>query len=100
MLNVSDIYRLFISLLQVLVPRAFTMFAEPDGPRQNPDTVDDLFRLAVRFCYRMPNAFFQQDVAGHLIEAAKSMRDIEHTDARRSIEQFLNEVKKHKNIAT
>lgn len=35
-------------LLHALLPRALQLLAQQDGLKDNPDTVDDLFRLCVR----------------------------------------------------
>ncbi|GBP87535.1 Transportin-3 [Eumeta japonica] len=37
-----------IGLLQSLMPGAFDLLQKPNGLRDNPDTVDDLFRLCIR----------------------------------------------------
>jgi transportin-3 len=82
-----------ITMLNLLCKQAFiTIFSDPkNGPRANPETVDDLFRLAVRFCYRMPNAFFTQHVAEDFIKAAVHTVELDHPDANKSVVQFLTE---------
>ncbi|KAI6184207.1 Transportin-3 [Aphelenchoides bicaudatus] len=82
-----------ITMLNILSKRAFTIFTDPkNGPRHHPETVDDLFRLAVRFCYRMPAAFFGQEIAENFIRAAIHTVELDHPDANKSVVQFLTEV--------
>lgn len=37
-----------IAMLQALMPRAFLLLQQENGLKDNPDTVDDLFRLCIR----------------------------------------------------
>lgn len=38
-----------VALLQDVMPRAFHLLQQQDGLKENPDTVDDLFRLCIRW---------------------------------------------------
>lgn len=38
-----------VALLQDVMPRAFHLLQQENGLKENPDTVDDLFRLCIRY---------------------------------------------------
>lgn len=46
-----------VALLQDLMPRAFALLQQPNGLQDNPDTVDDLFRLCIRYAIWDPFFF-------------------------------------------
>jgi len=93
-----------VKMLNLLTEKAFVIFTDPkNGPRSHPETIDDLFRLAVRFCYRMPAAFFGQEVSEEFMKAAVHTVELDHPDANKSVVQFLTEIlsfTKRMNFAT
>ncbi|KAI6194285.1 CDK-activating kinase assembly factor MAT1 [Aphelenchoides besseyi] len=81
-----------VNMLNMLAPRALAVIHDANTARHNPETVDDLFRLSVKFLYRMPTAFFQQDVAEQIVQCAIFCVELDHSDANKSVVQFLTEV--------
>ncbi|CAD5215243.1 unnamed protein product [Bursaphelenchus xylophilus] len=81
-----------INLLKYLAPKAFLVLNSGDGPRQHPETIDDLYRLAVRYCHRLPAALFREEVTEQLVQGATYLIETEHQDANKSVLLFLTEV--------
>ncbi|KAI6242871.1 Importin N-terminal domain-containing protein [Aphelenchoides fujianensis] len=80
-----------LHMLNVLVPHALNVIPDGEAAKQRPETVDDFFRLAVKFCYRMPTPFFAQEVAERMLQRAIPSVELEHQDANKSAVQFLTE---------
>ncbi|CAB3404138.1 unnamed protein product [Caenorhabditis bovis] len=79
-------------MLKALTTAAFEMLNLPNGCINNPDTVDDLFRLAQRFTSRAPSVFFIDNVSSHLFALAVTNLQLNHNDANRSVSRFILEV--------
>uniref|UniRef100_A0A1I7XTW7 Importin N-terminal domain-containing protein n=1 Tax=Heterorhabditis bacteriophora TaxID=37862 RepID=A0A1I7XTW7_HETBA len=78
-------------MLQTLATGTFSLLAKENGPRDNPDTVDDLFRLSTRFVTRAPSAFFAHPVASALFNCGIACLTLDHQDANRSVTRFFVE---------
>ncbi|KAK6056478.1 hypothetical protein COOONC_06014 [Cooperia oncophora] len=76
-------------MLETLAHGTFTVLTLENGPRDHPDTVDDLFRLAMRFVTRAPSAFFTHTVATALFECAMVCLSLDHQEANRSVTRFF-----------
>ncbi|VDM57658.1 unnamed protein product [Angiostrongylus costaricensis] len=76
-------------MLESLAHGTFTVLTLENGPRDHPDTVDDLFRLAMRFVVRAPSAFFVHPVATALFECAMVCLSLDHQEANRSVTRFF-----------
>lgn len=81
-----------VSMMEAMLPRAFQLLQEHDGLRNNPDTVDDLFRLFARFLQRNPIAFLQSRALLGIFECALQASVLDHRDANASVMQFLSEL--------
>lgn len=81
-----------VTMMESMLPRAFQLLQEPDGLRNNPDTVDDLFRLFARFLQRNPAAFLQSRAVVGIFECALMASVLDHRDANASVMQFLTEL--------
>ncbi|GMT13539.1 hypothetical protein PFISCL1PPCAC_4836, partial [Pristionchus fissidentatus] len=78
-----------IAMLETLATTAFVTLNQPNGLRDNPDTVDDLFRLASRFVLRSPSQFFQAPISSALLDCAIVGLSLDHVEANRSITRFV-----------
>jgi transportin-3 len=58
----------------------------------HPDTVDDLFRLCLRFTQRSPVAFLKSPMAKPLFCCAIAACSNDHKDANASVTKFLTEL--------
>lgn len=82
-----------VSMLEALLPPAFTLLQEPLlGFCNNPDTVDDLFRLLARFLQRCPSAFLQSSALAAVFDCALRAATLDHREANASVMQFLTEL--------
>ncbi|KAK6737934.1 hypothetical protein RB195_020183 [Necator americanus] len=79
-------------MLETLAHGTFTVLTLENGPRDHPDTVDDLFRLAQRFVTRAPSAFFVHPVAAALFECAMVCLSLDHQEANRSVTRFFTSI--------
>ncbi|GMS82220.1 hypothetical protein PENTCL1PPCAC_4395, partial [Pristionchus entomophagus] len=78
-----------IAMLETLATTAFLTLKRENGLRDNPDTVDDLFRLASRFVLRAPSQFFLAPISSALIDCGVVGLSLDHVEANRSISRFL-----------
>ncbi|CAK1600531.1 unnamed protein product [Parnassius mnemosyne] len=78
-----------LALLLALMPRALQLLQPPDGLRDNPDTVDDLFRLCIRYLQHVPVAFLSCGAAGGALQCACRAARLDHRDANSSLMKFL-----------
>uniref|UniRef100_A0AC34GR35 Importin N-terminal domain-containing protein n=1 Tax=Panagrolaimus sp. ES5 TaxID=591445 RepID=A0AC34GR35_9BILA len=95
---IVDEYAVFDSVLPyllemggVIARRSFQLFAKPNGLRDNPDTVDDLFRLAIRFVQKSPAAFFSIEFSKELFQCGIHALEVDHSEAHRSVTKFFTE---------
>ncbi|VVD03314.1 unnamed protein product [Leptidea sinapis] len=76
-------------LLHALLPPALALLARPGGLRDNPDAVDDLYRLCIRYLQRIPEQFISSGCAAGVLECAISAAKLDHHDANCSLMKFL-----------
>ena len=83
-------------LLQMLEAFCNPTFAllEKNTLRNHPDTVDDLFRLCLRFIQRAPIAFLNSSVLQNVMRVAIAAATLDHKDANASVTKFLTELVK------
>ena len=68
---------------------------EKGSLRNHPDTVDDLFRLCIRFVQRAPVAFLQSSPIQTILRVAIAGVTLDHKDANASVTKFLTELCKN-----
>ncbi|KAF8364425.1 tsr-1 [Pristionchus pacificus] len=78
-----------IAMLETLATTSFVTLKRENGLRDNPDTVDDLFRLASRFVLRAPSQFFQAPISSALFDCGIIGLSLDHVEANRSITRFI-----------
>ncbi|XP_041355041.1 transportin-3-like [Gigantopelta aegis] len=80
-----------LDMLQAFCGPTFKILEEHNGLRNHPDTVDDLFRLSLRFIQRSTLAFLQSNMAKPLLCCAIAACSLDHKDANASVMKFLTD---------
>ncbi|XP_046572522.1 transportin-3-like [Haliotis rubra] len=80
-----------LDMLQAFCGPTFKILEEHNGLRNHPDTVDDLFRLCLRFIQRSPASFLQSQMAKPLLCCAIAACSLDHKDANASVMKFLTD---------
>jgi transportin-3 len=62
-----------------------------DELRKHPDTIDDMYRLALRFMQRCPFEFINSPIFSPLMLLAVTSLNLDHRDANLSVTKFLSE---------
>ncbi|XP_021198005.2 transportin-3 [Helicoverpa armigera] len=78
-----------VALLQDVMPQAFQLLQQEHGLKENPDTVDDLFRLCIRFLQRIPLEFLSSGAVSTVLQCAALAAALDHRDANSSVMKFL-----------
>lgn len=78
-----------LSMLEAFIEPTFTILQAENGLKEHPDTVDDFFRLGVRFIQRMPLHFLQSQIVAPIIQCAILACTLDHRDANMSVMKFL-----------
>ncbi|CAH2077182.1 unnamed protein product, partial [Iphiclides podalirius] len=78
-----------LALLHALLPPALALLQAPGGLKDNPDTVDDLFRLCIRYLQHVPVALLSSGAAPSLLQCAALASRLDHRDANSSVMKFL-----------
>ncbi|XP_060803596.1 transportin-3 [Amyelois transitella] len=81
-----------LALLQALLPRAFQLLQQENGLKDNPDTVDDLFRLCIRFLQRTPLELLSSGAMPAIAQCAALAAKLDHRDANSSVMKFLQDL--------
>lgn len=84
-----------IKMLQAFIEPTFNILQEENGLKNHPDTVDDFFRLAVRFIQRMPLHFLQSPIVAPIIQCSILACTLDHRDANMSVMKFLSNLLSH-----
>jgi transportin-3 len=87
-----------VEMMQVFTNQAFEFIIKNCGSvenidelRQHPDTIDDFFRLAMRFMQRCPFEFINNSIFSPIMTLAVTTLNMDHRDANLSITKFLSE---------
>ncbi|RUS92156.1 hypothetical protein EGW08_000009 [Elysia chlorotica] len=78
-----------LDMLQAFCGPTFKILEEHNGLRNHPDSVDDLFRLCLRFIQRAPLPFLQSAMAKPIMRCAIAACSLDHKDANGSVMKFL-----------
>jgi len=62
-----------------------------DELRKHPDTIDDFFRLSLRFMQRCPYEFIESPIFSPVMTLAVTSLSLDHRDASLSVTKFLSE---------
>ncbi|CAF0896059.1 unnamed protein product [Brachionus calyciflorus] len=87
-----------IEMMQIFTNQAFDYIIKNcqnvenlDELRKHPDTIDDFFRLSLRFMQRCPLEFIESSIFSPVITLAVTSLNLDHRDANSSITKFLSE---------
>ncbi|XP_063700917.1 transportin-3 [Culicoides brevitarsis] len=78
-----------LSMLQAFIEPTFNLLQRENGLKNNPDTVDDFFRLANRFVLRRPLDFLKSPLVQPIIQCALLACTLDHKDANLSVMKFF-----------
>lgn len=84
-----------LHMLEAFIEPTFNLLQAENGLKNNPDTVDDFFRLVVRFIQRMPLNFLQSQLVTPIIQCATLACTLDHRDANMSVMKFLSNLLSH-----
>ncbi|KAK2184268.1 hypothetical protein NP493_274g00025 [Ridgeia piscesae] len=79
-------------VMQAFCVPAFKQLEEHNGLKNHPDTVDDFFRLCLRFTQRTPVALLQCPVMKPVLCCAIAACSLDHREANASVTKFLSEL--------
>jgi transportin-3 len=71
---------------------SFPLLSGPTGLIDNPDTIDDIFRLCSRFIQHVPETFLASPVAPASIQCALAASVLDHRDAFSSVMKFFRDL--------
>ncbi|KAL5010143.1 hypothetical protein ScPMuIL_012448 [Solemya velum] len=80
-----------VDMLQAFCGPTFKILEEHNGLRNHPDTVDDLFRLCLRFIQRAALPFLHCQMAKPVLCCAIAASSLDHRDANASVMKFLTD---------
>jgi transportin-3 len=87
-----------IEMMQIFTKEAFDFIIKNcssvenlDELRKYPDTIDDFFRLALRFMQRCPFEFIDSPIFSPIMTLAVTTLNLDHRDANLSVTKFLSE---------
>lgn len=87
-----------INMMQVFTTEAFNFIIQNckdveniSELRKHPDTIDDFFRLALRFLQRCPYEFINSGIFSPIMTLAVTCLNLDHRDANLSVTKFLSE---------
>lgn len=78
-----------LNMLQAFIEPTFNMLQQENGLKNNPDTVDDFFRLANRFVLRRPLEFLKSPLVAPIIQCALLACTLDHREANASVMKFF-----------
>uniref|UniRef100_A0A1I8AW69 Importin N-terminal domain-containing protein n=1 Tax=Steinernema glaseri TaxID=37863 RepID=A0A1I8AW69_9BILA len=81
-----------LEMMQLLASYSFKVLQGEHGFRNNPDTVDDLFRMGIRFLQRAPVVFICAPICDLMFQCGIKGMQVDHQDANRSVTLFFDEV--------
>lgn len=84
-----------LKMLEAFIEPTFNILQVENGLKNHPDTVDDFFRLAVRFIQRMPLHFLRSPIVAPIIQCATLACTLDHRDANMSVMKFLSNLLAH-----
>lgn len=88
--NVSDqCTQGLLDMMQAFVEPTFARLQAENGLKNNPDTVDDFFRLCARFLQRCSIPFLQSAIVSPIIRCALLACTLDHKDANLSVMKFF-----------
>lgn len=88
--NISEqCTRGLLDMMQAFIQPTFARLQMENGLKNNPDTVDDFFRLCARFLQKCPIPFLQSPIVTPIIQCALLACTLDHKDANLSVMRFF-----------
>ncbi|BES87824.1 transportin-3 [Nesidiocoris tenuis] len=81
-----------LEMLQAFMPPTFALLQAPNGLKNHPDTVDDLFRLCGRFIQKAPVPFLTSPALTPILQCALMAIALDHRDANASVMKFISDL--------
>lgn len=81
-----------IQMLEAFTPKTFALLMQPNGFKENPDTVDDWFRLCTRFLQRCPIPFLNCPVMNSIVECGIQACLLDHKEANAAVLKFFQDL--------
>lgn len=78
-----------LDMMQAFIQPTFIRLQTENGLKNNPDTVDDFFRLCSRFLQRCPLPFLQSTIVTPILQCALLACTLDHKDANLSVMKFF-----------
>lgn len=78
-----------LDMMQAFIEPTFNRLQQENGLKNNPDTVDDFFRLCARFLQRCPIPFLQSSIVTPIVNCALLSCSLDHKDANLSVMKFF-----------
>ncbi|XP_055375731.1 transportin-3 [Condylostylus longicornis] len=78
-----------LEMLKAFIEPTFNMLHVENGLKNNPDTVDDFFRLSSRFIECCPIPFLQSPLVRPIFQCALLAIPLDHKDANSSVMKFF-----------
>ena len=78
-----------LAMLEALLPPTFAILSRENGLRDNPDTVDDFFRLNARFIQRCPLHYLRCNFVNKVVEYAVHASSLHHREANASVLKYI-----------
>lgn len=85
----DDCTRGLLQMMEAFIQPTFTRLQMENGLKNNPDTVDDFFRLCARLLQRCPIPFLQSPIVTPIIQCALLSCTLDHKDANLSVMRFF-----------
>ncbi|KAL5279891.1 Trn-SR family protein [Megaselia abdita] len=87
--RLDDCINGLLEMLKAFIEPTFNMLQMDNGLKNNPNTVDDFFRLCSRFIECLPIAFLQSPLVTPIFQCALLSCSLDHTDAHTSVMKFF-----------
>lgn len=81
-----------LHMLEQFIQPAFGRLMGENGLKENPDTVDDFFRLCTRMLQRAPLAFLGCSAIPHIIECGLTACALDHKEANTTVMKFFSDL--------
>lgn len=78
-----------LDMMQAFIQPTFDRLQTVNGLKNNPDTVDDFFRLCSRFLQRCPLPFLRSPIVTPILQCALLACTLDHKDANLSVMKFF-----------
>eukprot|EP00105_Crassostrea_gigas_P004006 XP_011417072.1 PREDICTED: transportin-3 isoform X1 [Crassostrea gigas] len=80
-----------LHMLEAFCVPTFKLLEEHNGLRNHPDTVDDLFRLCLRFVQQSPISYLQCGMVEPILRCAIAACSLDHKEANASVMKYLSD---------